>query len=66
MAKETMGESIVKLRLQMSIALKKLERLEDVLSQVKDNTWWINKIKIGFVTITIFGVILGIVRYALS
>ena len=59
-------DHLIKLRVHMGIALQKLEKLEKVLPQVKDNTWWINKIKLGFVTISVIGVALGIVRLAFS
>ena len=61
---DTDREHLIKLRIHMGIALKKLEKLEEVLPQVKDNTWWINKIKIAFITISVGGVALGILRIA--
>ena len=59
-------DHLIKLRLHVGIALQKLEKLEGILPQVKDNTWWINKIKIGLITISVGGVALGIVKFAFS
>ena len=59
-------DHLIKLRLHMGIALKKLERLESVLPQVQDNTWWINKIKIGLIVLSVSGIGLGIIKYAFS
>lgn len=63
---QTDREHLIKLRIHMGIALRKLEKLEEILPQVKDNSWWIHKIKLGFVAISISGVALGIIRIAFS
>ena len=59
-------EHLIKLRVHMSIALVKLEKLEKILPQVEDNSWWINKIKLGFIVLSVSGVGLGIIKYAFS
>lgn len=59
-------DHLIKLRLHMGIALTKLEKLEEILPQVRENSWWINKIKLGFIAIAVSGVALGIVRLAFS
>ena len=63
---ETDHEHLIKLRVHMGIALKKLEKLENIFPIVKDNAWWINKIKIAVITISVCGVALGIVKFAFS
>ena len=57
-------DHLIKLRLHMGIALQKLEKLEGILPQVKDNTWWVNKIKIAVITISVSGVALGVIKIA--
>ncbi len=64
-ADETTKESLIKLRIHMAIALTKLEKIEDIIPLVRDNAWWINKIKIGFITISVSGVALGIIKIAM-
>ncbi len=63
---DTDREHLIKLRVHMGIALKKLEKIEDIIPLVRDNAWWINKIKIGFVTIAVGGVALGILKLAMN
>jgi len=62
---ESDHEHLIKLRVHMGIALKKLEKLEGIFPIVKDNAWWVNKIKIGVITLAVSGVLLGIVKIAL-
>lgn len=60
---------LLKLRIQTSLILKKLDKmetqLEEILPYVRENTWWIDKVKKGFVAVAITGVVLGIVACAL-
>lgn len=61
---DTDRQHLIKLRINMSIVLKKLEKIEDIIPLVRDNSWWINKIKIGFVTLSVGGVALGLIKLA--
>jgi len=40
-----------------------LEKLNVICPAVKENSWWIEKIKWGFVFVTVAGVIMGIVSW---
>jgi len=59
-------DHLIKLRLHMGIALKKLDKIEKIIPQVKDNTWWINKIKLSLIVISVSGIALGVIKYAFS
>lgn len=41
-----------------------IEKLEKICPAVDEHTWWIERIKWGFVTIAVVGVALGIVAWA--
>lgn len=40
-----------------------IEKLDLIVPAVKENSWWVEKIKWGFVMVTILGVVLGIVGW---
>jgi hypothetical protein len=40
-----------------------IKKLEEVCPAVKENSWWIEKIKWGFVFVAIVGVVLGILEW---
>ena len=42
---------------------KIFNKLEEVCPAVRENSWWIEKIKWGFVFVTVAGVIMGIVSW---
>ena len=58
------SQHLIKLRINMSIVLKKLEKIEDIIPIVRDNAWWVNKIKIAVITISVSGVALGVFKIA--
>ena len=63
---ESDREHLIKLRIHMGIALKKLEKIEDIIPIVRDNAWWIHKIKLALITISVSGVALGVIRIAFN
>ena len=40
-----------------------IEKLDDICPAVRENSWWIEKIKWGFVMVAVVGVALGIVSW---
>ncbi len=42
---------------------KILEKIEGICPLVKENSWWIEKIKWGFVFVSVAGVVMGVVSW---
>lgn len=40
-----------------------IDKLDRIAPAVKENSWWVEKIKWGFVFVTVSGVVLGIVSW---
>lgn len=42
---------------------KILEKLDDICPAVRENSWWVEKLKWGFVMVAVVGVAMGIVAW---
>ena len=61
----TIPERLATIEVKLDIICKRTERLSRFVPQIVENSWWIEKIKWGFVFITIVAVAGGIVTLAI-
>jgi len=58
---------LLKLELQMEIIIRQnkhvIEKLDKMSPLVKENSWWIERIKLGFVLMAFSGLGLGIISW---
>ena len=61
---------LLKLELQMEIIIRQnnhiTKKLDEMIPSVKENSWWIERIKLGFVLLAFSGLGLGIISWIIK
>jgi hypothetical protein len=61
----TIPERLAAIEVKIDLMCKRTLVLDEIVPLVKENSWWIGKIKWGFVFITVVAVIGGLVTLAI-
>lgn len=62
----TIPERMASMEVKIDVVCKRTEILDELVPLIRENSWWVGKIKWGCATLVIVGVVGGIIKYACS